>query len=142
MADLVEACATLINNKVQFSGVARTNPEVICDYTPPLGDGKGYTGLELLLTSLAACAGTAVAALLRNTGKTVSGLKIAAKGQRRDEHPTSFVKIWLEFRLNSPDVVDSDIEKAIQMSEQTISPVWVMLKNSTEIVTTYKIVAS
>jgi len=142
MTDLIEAHATLTNNKVRFSGVARTNPEIICDYNPPLGDGEGYTGLELLLTSLAACAGTAVVALLRRTGKTISELKVTAKGQRRDQHPTSLVKIWLEFILNSPDVLDSDIEEVIQMSEQTISPVWVMLKDSAEIVTTYKIVAS
>jgi putative redox protein len=141
MSDYVEASATLINDKVQFSGVAGVNPEIICDYVPPLGDGNGYTGLELLLTSLAACAGTAVAALLRNAGKTVSGLKVNTKGQRRDEHPTSLEKIWIEFILTSPDGTNADVEKAIQMSGQTISPVWTMLNKSAEIVTDYKIIA-
>ncbi len=141
MSDYVEASATLTNDKIQFSGVAGANPEIICDYVPPLGDGNGYTGLQLLLTSLAACAGTAVVALLRNAGKTVSGLKVNTKGQRRDEHPTSLEKIWLEFTLTSPDATDTDVEKAIQMSGQTISPVWTMLNKSAEIVAGYKIIS-
>lgn len=139
MSDQIKVYATLINNKVQFSGVARTNPEIICDYSPPLGDGEGYTGLELLLTSLAACAGTTVVALLRNMGKTVSGLKVNARGLRRSEPPTSLEKIWLEFMLKSPDALDSDVEKVLQMSGQSISPVWTMLKDSAEIVAEYKI---
>jgi len=140
MSDQIEANVTLINDKVKFSGIARTNPEIICDYVPPLGDGQGYTGLELLLVSLSSCAGTGVAALLRNQGKTVSGLKINARGQRRSEHPTSLEKIWLDFSLNSPDIKDDDIEKVLQMAGQIISPVWVMLNKSTEIITSYKII--
>ena len=141
MDNQIEASSTLINEKVKFAGKARTNPEIVCDYIPPLGDGQGYTGLELLLVSLTSCAGTGVASLLRNAGKTVSGLKINARGQRRTEHPTSLEKIWLEFILNSPDAEDDDIEKAIQMAGQRISPVWIMLNNSAEIVTSYKILS-
>lgn len=142
MAEQVEVAVNLANQKVQFSGVARSNPPVTFDYWPPLGDGQGYTGLEMLLMSLAACSGTSIVSLLRKMRKDVTALKIVAKGERRATHPTSFEKIGLEFSLESKDATDADLQKAIQLSEQTYCPVWAMLKNSTEIVSKYRIMAS
>ena len=56
----------LINQKVQFTGVSNANPEqpITFDYKPPIGDGLGYNGLELLLMSLAGCSGTTILYLL------------------------------------------------------------------------------
>lgn len=142
MAKELEVTVNLTNQKVQFTGVSRSNPAVIFDYDPPLGDGKGYTGLEMLLMSLAACSGTSVVALLRNMGKKVSGFKVMARGIRRDEHPTSFEKIFLFFVLNSEDTEDADIQKAIRMSEETVCPVWAMVKGNAEIITEHRIIAS
>ena len=35
-----------------------------------------------------------------------------------------------------------DIQKAIQLAEASVSPVWQMVKNNTEVKTEYKIAAS
>ncbi len=134
MAEQLEVAVHLTNQKVQFTGVSRSNPAVTFDYDPPLGDGQGYTGLEMLLMSLAACSGTTIVSLLRKMGKSISGFKVNAKGIRRDQHPTSLQKIFLEFVLNSEDTGESDIQKAIQLSEETYCPVWAMLKNNVEII--------
>ena len=142
MAEEVEVTVNLTNQKVQFSGVAGFNPAVICDYKPPLGDGTGYTGLELLLLSLAACSGTSILFLLRKMQKNVTGFEIHATGIRREQHPMSFVKIDLEFTLHSPDTEDADLRKAIQLSEETYCPVWAMLKNNVEVTPRYSVVRS
>jgi putative redox protein len=134
MAEQLEVTVHLTNQKVQFTGVSRSNPAVTFDYDPPLGDGQGYTGLEMLLMSLAACSGTTVISLLRNMGKNISGFKVNAKGIRRDQHPTSLQKIFLEFILNSKDTGETEIRKAIQLSAETYCPVWAMLKNNVEII--------
>ncbi|MEW6265717.1 MAG: OsmC family protein [Thermodesulfobacteriota bacterium] len=139
MADQLEVKVDLTNQKVQFTGVAGSNPALMIDYIPPLGDGQGYMPLELLLLSLAACSGSTVATLLRRMKKNIAGLQVQARGLRRDSHPTSFQKIFLEFILHSPDINDSDVQKAIQLSEETFCPVWAMLKNNVEIVPEYKI---
>lgn len=141
-ADEMEVSVRLTNEKVQFTGNSRSNPEITMDYFPPLGDGQGYTGLELLLMSLAACSGTSVVYLLRKMGKTVAGLNIHAKGIRKDAHPTSFRQIYLEFTVISGDVKDQDIQKAIKLSEESICPVWAMLKNNVEILAGHKINAA
>ncbi len=138
-----EVTVNLTNQKVQFIGVSKCHPErpVSFDYKAPLGDGQGYNGLELLLMSFAGCSGTAIVYLLRKMRKDISGMKVNAKGLRRDQPPIKFEKIFLEFILNSKDTKDDDIKKAIQLAEESVCPVWQMIKNNVEVVTDYKIIA-
>jgi putative redox protein len=135
----IVASATLTNQKLQFKGNAADNPPINIDYVPPLGDGEGYMPLQLLLISLASCSGSTVATLLRKMNKDVSGLQVTANGERRTEHPTGFKTIQLSFAVKSRDIDEADMNKAIQLSEQTFCPVWAMLKNNVEITATYSI---
>jgi putative redox protein len=138
---LEEVTVHLVNQKVQFTGVSKSNPErpVSFDYKAPIGDGRGYNGLELLLMSLSGCSGTSVVYLLRKMGKKVSRFTVNAKGIRRDQPPIKFEKIFLGFILTSPDATDADLEKAIRLSEESVCPVWQMVKNNVEVVADYKI---
>ncbi len=140
MGDQLTGIATLINGRVKFSGVSRNNEEIIIDYVKPIGDGEGYTSLELFLLSLATCSGTSISLLLRKMRKDVSGLKITAVGERKEEHPTYFRKIIMHFELQSKDAEAPDIEKAIKISEEGICPVWNMVKNNVEISYDYEII--
>lgn len=133
MCNELTVTAALINDKVKFSGISRDNNEIIIDYVPPIGDGEGYTSLELFLISLATCSGTSVALMLRRMHKDVSGLKVTASGVRREAHPTYFEKILIHFDLESKDVQPVEMERAIKLSEESICPVWNMVKNNVEI---------
>lgn len=139
MSEQLTASASLMNEKVRFKGVSRSNPEIILDYTPPIGDGEGYTSLELVLVSLASCSGTAIALLLRRMRKDVTALTINVSGSRREQHPTYFERIHLEVKLVSKDAEDADLEKVLRMSEESICPVWNMLKGNVEISYEFKI---
>ena len=68
-----EVTVNLTNQKVQFVGVSMSNPDrpIAFDYLPPLGDGQGYRGLELLLMSFTGCVSTAIVYLLRKMGRTI-----------------------------------------------------------------------
>lgn len=140
MGNQLEVSVDLTNQKVQFTGVARANSAIMIDCLPPLGDGQGYTPLELLLISLASCSGTTVLTLLRKMRKNISGLKVNATGIRREQPPTSFQKITLEFVISSEDVQSSEVEKAIKLTEETYCPVWTMLKNNVEVIPEFRIV--
>lgn len=142
MAGQLEVTVNSTNQKLGYTGALRSHPAIPIDYIPPFGDGQGYTPLELLLMSLAACSGGTIGHLLRKTGKTISEINVNAKGTRRDQHPTSFQKILLEFVVCSNDVKDTDIQKAIKLAEESVCPVWAMVKGNAEIVTEYKIIAS
>lgn len=136
----LEAHVTLINEKVQFRGNARDNQPVIMDYIPPFGDSDGYMALELLLMSLATCASTAVASLLRRMEHRIDGFDATASGVRREEHPKSFESISLRFTVSSPDVTEESLHKAIALSEQSVCPVWAMLKGNVTISTEFDII--
>lgn len=140
MSSILETKVTLVNNKLLFSGHAKSHPEIIVDYIPPLGDGGGYMSLELLLISLASCSASSIASLLRKMQKEVIGLTVTTKGFRKEEHPTSFETILLDFKLVSKDVLESDMHKVLQMTEDKYCPVWAMLKNNVEVKTQFKIV--
>lgn len=125
----------LIDQKIKFSGKSRDNSEVIMDYFPPFGEGQGYTGLEMLLLSFSGCSGTAIAVLLRKMNKTVTGMTIRATGTRQETLPMAFSKIEMEFLVTSPDANTPDLLKAIHMAEDSMCPVWAMIKGNVEIIT-------
>lgn len=137
-----EVTVSLTNDKLQLTGISGSNPDhpVVFDYYPPLGDGKGYNGLALLLMSFAGCSGTAVIYLLRKMRKEVTGLKVNAKGIKRSTPPLKFEKIFLEFVVSSGNAGDGDMQKAVKLAEESLCPVWQMIKNNTEIIAEYKII--
>ncbi len=138
----LEVTVSSTNQRLGYTGSLRSHPAIPIDYIPPLGDGQGYTPLEMLLMSLGACSGGTIGLLLRKMGKTITRIEVTVKGSRRDQHPTSFQKIHLEFTVSSADVKDADIQKAIKLAEESVCPVWAMVKGNAEIATGYKIVAS
>lgn len=117
----------LINDKVKFLGTTETNPalSVPVDYVPPLGDGEGFLGLELLVVSFAGCVSTAIVGILRRMGKTVNGYRMRASGFRR-ENPLSLESIAFEVELEAPDVSCEALENIIRRARE-ISPVWLAL---------------
>ena len=130
----------LNNDNVQFKGTSRENESILMDYYPPTGDGRGYTGLELLLMSFAGCSSTSVVYLLRKIGKTVNGLKVKAEGVQMKKSPMAFKKIIIEYNITSNDVTDADFDKVIKLSEESVCPVWAMLKGNVEIEVKHTIV--
>jgi len=130
----------LIDDKVHFIGKAKTNDPINIDYTSPIGNDLGYTSLELLLLSLSSCIGSSLALLLRKMNKTVSGLEIKAEGVRRTQHPTCFETIKLNILFTSDDITTQAVDKAIALSEDSICPVWAMIKNSVKVEINYTIV--
>ena len=137
MAEQLEVSATLTNHKVRFTGVSKSNPDrpITFDFRPPLGDGHGFAGLELFLLSLAGCSATSVVYLLRKMGKTVSAFTVNATGRKRDRLPMRFERIDLEFHLTSPDAADADLAEAIRQSEDSVCPVWALVKGNVDIAT-------
>jgi putative redox protein len=130
----------LNNDNLQFKGKSRENETILMDYFPPVGDGNGYTGLELLLMSFAGCSSTSIVYLLRKMGKTVKGLKAKAEGEQMKKSPMAFKKITIEYTITSEDVIDSDFENVIKQSEESVCPVWAMLKGNVEIEVKHSIV--
>lgn len=138
MGTELKAIVTLKGQSV-LCGKAHTPHEVQIDYVPPFGGDDGFMPLELLLVSLAGCSLHTVLFLLRKMGKSVKGLEVRAVGQRRDEHPTVFTEIQLQYDLKGDKLDPVSVEQAIKMSEETYCPVWAMLKNGPALSSKYQI---
>ena len=100
--------------------------------------GVGPRPLELLLGSLASCAGGAMVALLRRAGQPVAALTISASGDRRAEHPTVFTSIALSYNIRGP-VDPAIVASALAQSEDRICPVWAMLKPGTVLTSSFHV---
>ncbi len=113
--------------------------EVCLDY--PLGPGvtAGPTPLEMVLASLAVCAGSTLGLILDRMKQPVGGLVVEARGKRRDEHPTVLTEITLEFVIKGEPNPDK-VAQALTIAEEQLCPVWAMLKNGTKISASFHIV--
>ena len=126
----LEATVILTNQKVQFTGISKTNPNrpITFDYLPPLGDGEGYRGLELLLMSFAGCVSTTIVFLLSKMGKDISGFKMNVTVENRLQ-PLSLETISFDVLLDSKDTDDLELQSVIRQAEE-LSPVWIAIKNN------------
>ncbi len=71
----LEVSSSLVNEKVKFECKTPGRESIFVDYTPPAGDGEGFTSLELLLASISTCIGTTARVLIENRlGKKISKL--------------------------------------------------------------------
>jgi putative redox protein len=120
-------------DKLHFWGKGDYGQAVPVDYSPPLGDGQGYGGLDLLLMGLVACAGQTAMPLFFKMQQNVTKFTVSGVGKRTTEHPTVFTDIKVEFLIEGSNLSKELIEKAIRLSEEKYCPVWAMLKPSAKI---------
>jgi len=116
--------------------------ELLMDYPlkgePPLG----FKPLETLLASLAGCAGNTLALLMRKTQQPFSVLEVEVKAERRDEHPTIFTRIHMEFRVQGAALDEGKIQNILKDAEERVCPVWAMLKGSVPITSSLKLTSN
>lgn len=131
----------VLQDGMHFLGSAGSGHSVETDYPMGKATSSGSTPLELLLMSLASCSGGAMAVLLRKARQPVRGIEVRATGKRRDEHPTCLTDIELEFVIRGSEVDPAAVQQALTLSEQTICPVWAMLKGNTRIEASFRLTA-
>lgn len=126
---------------MRFAGTSRSGRTVKLDFAPPGGTPDGYTPLELLLASLAACSGQVVVGLLERMGQEVAGFRVVVRGVKRDIHPAVLTAVTLEFEFRGGRLEAASVERALALSEERYCPVWAMLKASVSIAAEYRLLA-
>ena len=129
----VEIKLELTNQKVKFVGISDANQDapITIDYLPPVGDGEGFLGLELLVMSFAGCVSTAIVAILRKMGKSIAGYKMNITGNK-NESPLYLKSIYFGINVESTDITYEDLQMVLKKAEE-ISPVWIAIKNNVEV---------
>jgi|YNPMSStandDraft_2_1061718.scaffolds.fasta_scaffold11996_2 putative redox protein len=105
---------------MHFVGKSPDGHETHFDSTPEHGgENKAPRPMEVMLEVLAACSAMDVAAIIRKKRKTIESLKVIADGERNDNHPKVFTKVNLKYILKSPDAEMKDLERAVELSQNT-----------------------
>lgn len=139
MTTELAAHVTLVDG-LHFQGGTRSGYMIDLDSPAFEGRGAGMTPMELVLLGLAGCSAMDIAAILRKKRQPVEGLEVRVHGYRRDEHPTVFTDIKLEYIVHGSGVDPQAVTRAIQLSRETYCPVWAMLEPGVRITAASRVV--
>lgn len=105
----------------------------------PSEPGKQPTPLEVLLASLAGCAANTLSLVLcRKMGAKVQSLKVEARAERREDHPTVLTLIELVYHLKGEELNTEMVDQALHIAEEKLCPVMAMLRPGTEIQSSWR----
>ncbi len=100
----------------------------------PAEPGIRPTPLEVLLGSLAACAGNTLSLVLcRKMDVKLLSLEVEARAERRAEHPTVLTAIELVYHLRGEEIDSGKVDRALRIAEDELCPVLAMLRPGAEI---------
>lgn len=97
------------------------------------------TPMELLLIALGSCTGVDVIAILKKKRQRVTGYSIEVSGERREESPKSYTRLYVKHIVRGHGVMEAAVARAIELSETKYCSVAATLRGSAEIVTSYEI---
>ena len=98
------------------------------------------TPMELLLLALGGCTGVDVISILRKKRQQISDYRIEVSGERREEHPRSFTRLFVKHIVSGRAVSKEAVERAIELSDQKYCSVAATLRGTAEIITSYEII--
>lgn len=104
------------------------------------GSNAAMRPKELLLISLAGCTSADVITILQKKRVKFDDYKINITAQSTETHPKVYKSINLEYVFTGNNINEKDVERAIELSQNTYCGVTAMLKKAVEITHNYKII--
>jgi putative redox protein len=100
---------------LQFVGRAGDGPAVVIDTRD---NGSGPSPMQLVLMGIAGCTAMDVVTILQKRRVHLTGLEIAIRGERAEEHPRRYVSIEIEYIVTGTGIKPRDVEIAVKLSEE------------------------
>ena len=107
-----------VNDAVHFEASgAVSGTKVHIDGSPEIGGlGLGARPMELVLMALGSCSSLDLVSILQKQRQVITGFTVDVDGQRRDEVPSVFTKIHMQFNLQG----EIDPQKAERAAELAV----------------------
>jgi putative redox protein len=102
--------------------------------------GSAASPMELLLLALGGCTGVDVIDILKKKRQHVTDYRIEVQGDRREEFPRAFTKLYVKHIVTGRGVSEKAVARAIELSDQKYCSVAATLRGTAEIVTSYEII--
>ncbi len=98
------------------------------------------TPLEMLMIALGGCTAVDVIEILRKKRQEVTDYRVEVKGDRRQEYPRSFTKLYVHHIVKGHDVLPEAVAQAVKLSDEKYCSVAATIRPGTEIVTSFEII--
>lgn len=105
------------------------------------GNNKGFLPISLVAIGTAGCASLDVISIMRKKKVPFSGYecKVNVESYEKD-HPHVFTKMHFEYIVTGKDILQKDVERAVQLAEEKYCQAIAMLSKTAEIVHTITII--
>jgi len=92
------------------------------------GDDDGASPMELVLMALVGCTASDVIAITGKKQQHVTSLEIKVHGDRADDHPRIFKKLFVEYVIGGVGLDPIAVERSVQLSVEKFCSVQAMLR--------------
>lgn len=107
------------------------NAEGMSTYFDTHHESQQYaTPMEIMLQAMGSCSVMDVIAILEKKRKTITALQVDIDSERASEHPKVFTAVRLHYTLISPDAQIKDLERSVELSQQTYCSASAMFQKS------------
>jgi putative redox protein len=139
--EIINMKANIVQVKgITFVGKAASNHWVSMDGPSDfLGSEAATRPKELILIGLGGCTGADVASILSKMREKLDKFEIDIEAESAHEHPKVFTKIHLKYKFWGDNLNKSNLEKAMNLSQDRYCSVTAMLKKSVELTHSYEI---
>ena len=97
------------------------------------GHGAGSNPMELLLMALGGCTGMDIVSILAKMKESYAGFRVELSGERAEEPPRRFTRIFVDYYLTSDTVLTDNVVKAVKLSAETVSYTHLTLPTNREV---------
>lgn len=119
------------HNGMRFVGTNESGIETTFDTTQEHGGANtAASPMEVLLQATAACSAMDVVDIVRKRRKTITDLQIEMHGTRAETHPKVYTAMHFTYILTSPDAQESDLERAVELSQTQYCSAAAMMRQS------------
>jgi putative redox protein len=136
---MAEATVTLVGG-MQFVIETPSGHSFTIDSVPEVGGrDSGPRPMELLTAGVAGCTAMDVISILRKMQQKVTGLKVHVNGHQATEHPKRFTSIHIEYTVIGYGLSETNVARAIQLSETRYCPAMASLRPDAPITSSFTV---
>lgn len=127
-------------NGISFVGKTDSNHWVTMDGPEDFGGSNaGIRPKELMLLALGGCTGSDVVSILQKKRIDVRSFEINLTAEMSEDHPKVFTSMNIEYVFKGKGIKDSDVERAIELSQTKYCGVTKMYEKAMEITHSFTI---
>jgi putative redox protein len=127
-------------NGISFVGKTDSNHWITMDGPEDFGGSNaGIRPKELMLLALGGCTGSDVVSILQKKRIDVRSFEINITAEMTDDHPKVYNSMNIEYVFKGKGIKDSDVERAIELSQTKYCGVTKMYEKAMEITHSFTI---